>query len=181
MSDTPTSDPAATPDPGQDGPILHKSGAVQFHLDDGTLVTLRAPKIGQLRDLKDQHRQATAAVRALAEEAQARTKALQAELDEIRAGLNTVDDDDAAKARTDAANLRFVEILAEIGQISDDAAERQWDAGAAAAADWFCTAIATVGGVTPPAADELPGWMAQLSSVRRLVEHWMTHPSPRGV
>ena len=31
------------------------------------------------------------------------------------------------------------------------------------------------------AVDDLPGWMSQLGTARKFMEHWMTHPSPRGI
>jgi phage host-nuclease inhibitor protein Gam len=163
-----------------DAPIMHRSGAIQAHID-GQLVTFPTPKIGQLRRLRDLHHEANDKVNAITTEYNAKQASIGEQLEALQQEMTTAATDDDAMAAVKDARVKLSTLRAEIDALVRDGQRAAIDAQTDLAAEWFTAAAKELVGIDLPPLDDLPVWMGRLGSVRSFVEHWMTHPSPRGV
>jgi len=190
---TDTDTPTAAAPAVDDTPIMHLSGAIQFHLGPD-LVTLPCPKIGQLRRLRDAHHAANDRVRETHAEFETQRQAILDELSQMQQRLTSADTDDDGIAAAADAKEKLVGLQLRLEALTRDATRKAQDVGFDAAVGWFRLALDVLSSirVADPApgedvpdgvlaVDDLPGWMSQLGTARKFMEHWMTHPSPRGI
>lgn len=169
-----TTKPPASVD---DAPQMFPSGRISFRIDND-LFELPVPRIGQLRKLRQRHWDINDEINQATRESVQRLQDAQDELAVItdqRKAKDLSDEDYRALARK--AN----DLVAELDRIERQAQRDVTELREALAVGWVREACSLLGRPIPEDDDDLPIWCFRLSTVKDFLEHWMTHPSPRGV